>query len=89
MSTKPPLSSLTRFLIGLVVVLGVLVVIALVQRSRADYLAYDARRTAWHQRCDQFVDKPLPADAAARAAYRSCAAELRAAVDEAKQKGWR
>jgi hypothetical protein len=67
-------------LIGLV-----LVVLAYfgIQASRADYLAFDRQREAWHRRCDAYVGKATSDPRAD-----DCKRELDELMAYAKRKGW-
>jgi hypothetical protein len=68
--------------IGLVI-LGLLIIYAVVQYSRRDYLDFDARRQAWHRRCDQYVGQKIESREAT-----VCAVELQRLLAEGRRKGW-
>ena len=71
----------------LLILIGVAVVLyVVVQWSRADYLAFDAQREAWHRRCDAYVGRAVSGDDATRA--KACETELAELTAYATRKGW-
>lgn len=75
-----------RIYIGLGLLLAINIVYVLVQTSRSDYLAWRHKRDAWHQRCDAYVGRAVPANY--QEDVKDCQRELDALLDEAKLKGW-
>lgn len=78
-----------RFTIGAVVLVGVLALAATVaslyfSEDHQRYVAFEAQRAAWHQRCDTWVDTSPATPEAKR-----CAAELTELMDYARRQGWR
>lgn len=63
---------------------GAVLLFGLVQWMRADYIAFDAQREAWHRRCDAYLGKPATTPAA-----QACADELQELMAYAERKGWR
>lgn len=53
---------------------GLLALYFLVQSSRSEYLAFDAQRSAWHERCDRYRGVTMNDPRAAEA--KVCAQEL-------------
>ena len=69
--------------IALLAVVVVVVLIAVSNYLRADFLEFDRQREAWHRRCDAYVDQPVKSPAAAE-----CQRELEQLTAYAKRKGW-
>ena len=73
-------------LFGIVAIVVAVPIIAVQCGSdHARFLEFSARRDAWHQKCDRYVNVPnTRSDPAAQA----CQTELAALMAEAKREGW-
>jgi hypothetical protein len=56
---------------------------------RADYRAFDARRAAWHERCDLYRGKRRASFTGLEAErFERCEADLEELMSYAREKGW-
>lgn len=66
---------------------GVVIAYFVIQASRADYLAFDARREEWHRRCDAYRNRTTGTPEELERIH-ACKVELDEMFAYAKQKGW-